>query len=85
MKLKAVGHFHIEEEGIDHNFRYMNQVSLNDSNPDCLVNFIEYKETKKGKTRTWTWVTNIELSEDNLMEIMKGGRARWEIENETFK
>ena len=83
-KLNAVGHFNIEQEGIDHNFRYMNQVSLNDSNPDCLVNFIEYKETKKGKTRTWTWVTNIELSEDNLMEIMKGGRARWKIENETF-
>ena len=83
-KLNTVGHSHFEEDGIQHDFRSMNEVCLNDSNPECLVNFIEYKETKKGKTRTWSWVTNIELTEDNLMKIMKGGRARWKIENETF-
>ena len=29
-------------------------------------------------------MTSIELNESNLMEVMRGGRARWKIENETF-
>ena len=41
-KSNAVGHSHFEEGGIQHNFRSMNEVCLNESNPECLVNFIEY-------------------------------------------
>jgi hypothetical protein len=32
----------------------------------------------------FSWVTDLEITPDNVMEIMRCGRARWRIENETF-
>jgi len=54
-----------------------------------LVNFLEYWEvdTKGGEISTrkrFSWVTDIEITLDNVMELMRCGRARWRIENETF-
>ncbi len=71
--------------GVTHQFRFLNQVPLNKSNPDCLVNFVEYWELKKdGKTRHFSWITDFTVTVDNVFQIMRGGRTRWKIENETF-
>ncbi|MDP2750478.1 MAG: transposase [Nanoarchaeota archaeon] len=68
-----------------HEFRFINQIPLNSSNLDLLVNFVEYTETKPtGKKQHFSWITDFEVSEDNIFQIMLGGRARWRIENETF-
>ena len=68
-----------------HRIEFINNVPLNESNEDVRVNFLEHWETdKKGKVIHHTWVTNIHLTEDNIMEVMRGGRARWKIENETI-
>ena len=99
-KLKQIKSFVHEEEIGDkvkkkvmHEFQYTNDIILNHSNLDFSVNFVEYWETTqwvspKGKLkeqkRHFSWVTSIELNESNLMEVMRGGRARWKIENETF-
>lgn len=64
--------------------RFINGVPLNESNKDTIVNFIEYWETRKGKTQYFSWVTDIEITKENAFLIMRGGRARWKIENETF-
>ncbi len=32
----------------------------------------------------FSWVTDLRVSTRNVYEIMRGGRARWKIENETF-
>lgn len=65
--------------------RFTNQVPLNQSNKNILVNFIECWETKpNGKQKYGSWITDIEITEDNAFKIMRGGRARWKIENETF-
>lgn len=78
-------HEHVDKEGITHRYRFVNQVPLNDSNPDCLVNFIEYWEIKKnGKMQHFSWVTDIAVTKNNCYEIMKGGRSRWRTENEIF-
>jgi hypothetical protein len=37
-----------------------------------------------GKKYTNTWVTDIEITEDNVTKVMRGARAKWKIENETF-
>ncbi len=29
-------------------------------------------------------MTNLKVTDENVFEIMRGGRARWRIENETF-
>ena len=67
-----------------HRFSFINQIPLNKSNPDLLVNFVEYWETSKGKTRHFSWVTDFTISKLNVFSIMRGGRARWKVENETF-
>lgn len=77
-------HFEIEEEGVIHRFHFLNDVPLNESNADVRVNFIEYWEIKPGKTQYFSWITDFTITQNNGYEIMRGGRARWKIENETF-
>ncbi len=67
-----------------HKFRFVNAVPLNKANSDVLVNFLEYWEVGPKKTLHFTWVTDFFLSNDNVFAVMKGGRARWKVENETF-
>lgn len=75
----------IIENGITHEFEYVNKVLLCNSAPDIRVNFIQYRQTdKKGNTTTFTWITNIVLAANKLFDIMQAARARWKIENETF-
>ncbi|MCP4991604.1 MAG: transposase, partial [Colwellia sp.] len=69
---------------ITHRFRFINEVPLNASNQDLLVNFIEYWEVTDKETKHFSWVTDFIITKDNAYQIMRGGRARWKIENETF-
>jgi hypothetical protein len=81
----TVYHEILDEKGFLHQFRYLNSVPLNKSNPDILVNFLEYMQTDpKGKETLFSWVTNILITKDNVFTLMRGGRSRWKIENETF-
>ena len=73
-----------EDNGTIYRFRFINQVPLNASNQDLLVNFVEYWETTPKKTMHFSWVTDLQVTEKNISKIMRGGRARWKIENETF-
>ena len=70
----------IECEKKEHYFRWMNGIPLNDSHFDYKVNFLEYR----CENRYFTWVTDLTITAENVYDIMKGGRARWKIENETF-
>jgi hypothetical protein len=51
---------------------------------DVRVNFIEYWEMGKDKVQHFSWVTDLRVSKRNVFHLMRGGRARWKIENETF-
>lgn len=74
-----------DDKGCRHDFSYVNDVPLNASNKDVRVNFLSYTETSpKGKVQRFTWVTDFKLTEKTVYSIMRGGRARWKIENETF-
>jgi hypothetical protein len=75
----------LDEDGFLHQFHYLNDTTLNKSNSDVRVNFLEYMQTDpKGKETVFSWVTNIRITKTNIFALMKGGRARWKIENETF-
>nr|CBX27272.1 hypothetical protein N47_I06920 [uncultured Desulfobacterium sp.]CBX28179.1 hypothetical protein N47_G35030 [uncultured Desulfobacterium sp.] len=41
---------------------------------------------QKGNKATYhnSWATDIPITQDNIIELVKGGRARWKIENEAF-
>jgi len=76
-----------ENPDITHRFRILNEVPLNQSNQELLVNFMEYWEYSKGKDKITyhnTWITDFTLAKENAYILMRGGRARWKIENETF-
>jgi hypothetical protein len=71
--------------GTIHHFRWLCQVPLNASHPHLLVNFLEYWEVNKaGHVQYFSWVTDLELTVESVWMVMRGGRARWKIENETF-
>jgi len=68
-----------------HGFRFVNGLPLNKSNQDLQVNLLEYWQIDdKGKEMRFAWVTDLEITRENAYEIMRAGRARWRIENETF-
>ena len=71
-------------KGVSHRFRFINQVPLNASNQDVLVNFVEYWEVEGDKRQHFCWVTDFTVTKINVFEIMRGGRTRWKIENETL-
>jgi hypothetical protein len=70
--------------GVVHRFRFVNDMALNASHPAMRVNFIEYWEIGATKVQHWSWVTDLRVSKRNVYHLMRGGRARWKIENETF-
>lgn len=73
------------EKGREYIYEWVNDIDLN-GNPDSpKVNFLQLKIMKNGKcTLRNAWVTDILITEENVEEITRGGRARWKIENETF-
>jgi hypothetical protein len=76
--------FEMQKEGVTHRFRYLNDVPLNEVNREVRVNFLEYWEIEGDKIQHFTWVTDFTISQQNVYALMRGGRARWKIENETF-
>ena len=75
---------HDRAAGVVHRFRFVNDIPLNESNPDVRVNFIEYWERGADKVQHFSWVTDLRVHKRNVFHLMRGGRARWKIANETF-
>jgi hypothetical protein len=83
-KHNANWHIVKNKEG-KHEFGYINNLELNESSSKTKVNMLFYEWTnKKGEVQIFTWITNVKLSKNNVFNIMKVGRSRWKIENETF-
>ncbi len=74
---------HDRAVGVVHRFRFVNDMPLNASTTDVRVNFIEYWEIGDGKVQHFSWVTDLRVTKRNVYRLMRGGRARWKIENET--
>ncbi|MFZ1575162.1 MAG: hypothetical protein WAT36_08015 [Chromatiaceae bacterium] len=73
-----------DEDGTRHRFRYRNGVPLNDANCDLEVIFLAYGETQpNGQVTHCSWVTDCQIDKTNLMTLMRGARARWQIANAT--
>jgi hypothetical protein len=73
------------ETGMHQHFRFVSDVPLNASNADLRVNFLECWETVKSQVQHCSWVTDLCVTKGTVYQIMRGGRARWRIANETFK
>jgi len=68
-------------------YEYVNDLILNEDNPDIKVNFIRYQQLdlQTGEIlQEFTWITSIYIDNKNIKTLVLTGRARWKIENETF-
>jgi hypothetical protein len=79
----------IEEEdkanGISRNWMIVNEVSINESNQEVVVNLLVYVEIDaQGQVHQWSWVTDLFLTSSNAQRVASGGRTRWRVENETY-
>ena len=74
------------EGEIQYVVNFVNEVPLNESNQDLLVNLLEYGEfdAEGNPLKHFTWVTDLWITRSNARHLVRGGRARWKIENETF-
>lgn len=74
----------VEENGTA---KYVNHVEET-SGKSFIANIYEYEYMKviKGKEKTvrFQWLTDIELDDKNIEEMVRYGRKRWKIENEGF-
>ena len=73
-----------DDERITHRFRWVHDLALNDSNKHLRVGFLDYEQVGPKKTQHFTWITDLPLTPDTVYPLMRGGRCRWKIENETF-
>ena len=75
-----------DAKGRRHRYQWVNQVPLNGTKDADLVNFFQYQLVANTGKVTYknSWVTDIDVDENNVVSLVKGGRARWKIENETF-
>ena len=78
------GAHEFSKDGILHRFRFVNQVPLNASHPNVLVNLLEYWEVSAKGEQYFSWITDFSIERHNTYTLMRAGRARWKIENETF-
>lgn len=65
---------------------FVNALPLNASNQELLVNFLGYTEYDVGGkiVKQFSWVTDLKITRGNCRELVRAGRARWKIENETY-
>ena len=76
----------IDEKGRRHRYQWVNDVPLNGTKDADHVNFFQYQIVSKNNKINYknSWVTDISVNKNNAVTLVKGGRARWKIENETF-
>jgi hypothetical protein len=75
---------HDRAAGLVHRFRFLHDVPRNASNSEVRVNFIEYWGLGQAKVQHFSWVTDLRVNKRTVLHLMRGGRARWKSENETF-
>ena len=76
----------VDEKGCTHHYCWQNKVPLHGEKDAIEVNFFEYTLTNTKGIITYrnSWVTDIEISQHNIVQMTRAGRCRWKIENECF-
>lgn len=73
------------------NINYQNEttiesyyLSTNIKYKDIILSAFKYIEIKKEKNTTFRYISDLEIKDSNIKEIVSMGRKRWKIENEGF-
>ena len=78
-------------ETFEDNINYQNEtthkdyyLSTNIKYKGLTLSAFKYIETKKKKTTIFRYISDLEIKDSNIKEIVSIGRKRWKIENEGF-
>ena len=78
-------------ETFEDNINYQNETTHKDyylstdiKYKDISLSAFKYIETKNKKTTIFRYISNLEIKDSNIKEIVSMGRKRWKIENEGF-
>lgn len=88
--LQAANTTKIKERSKNHileRYEYANDLFLNGSYPDINVNMVHYQQidTRTGAViKAFSFISDIPLDTRSVDKVVRAGRARWKIENETF-
>lgn len=75
----------VAEDGRVSGYRFTHGVPINATYQELRVNYLEWWEVDKhGHEKVFTWVTNLAITSENVLELARSARARWRIENEVF-
>lgn len=80
----------VDAEGTRHVYQWMNDVPLHGGKDSITTNYFSYQMIKTDKTGkikiTYknSWVTDLKVTEEKVVIMVKTGRCRWKIENECF-
>jgi hypothetical protein len=75
---------HDRAAGVVHRCRFVNDLALNASHTDVQVTVIESWAMGAARAQHFSWMTDWRVTKGNVYRLMRGGRARWTIDNETF-
>ena len=67
-------------------YRYVHNIPMRETEPSLMVNWYEVEIFAPAKNKVIyknSFITNHELSESNIFSMMKSGRTRWKVENES--
>ena len=79
-----------DEKGRILMYEWINDVPLNGRSDTIKTNFFQYKIITTDKNGIEkidyknSWITDLEISRENIVTLVRGGRCRWKIENECF-
>lgn len=79
----------VDKDGSTHSYRWSNGLPLKQFQKNekiILVNLIEYQEINSHGELIYksAWITDFEVTKDNVRTLAKAGRARFVIENRNF-
>ena len=75
-----------KKKGQRYVYEWVNQVALNGTTDSPVLNYMELSiyNAEGKRTKHFSWVSDIEISKENIQHLLRGARARWKIENENF-
>jgi hypothetical protein len=85
-RVTTISWYDEQQPGVLCELSFVNDLPLNKSNPDLRVNFLQYSEYSADghRQKHFTWITDLTITRENVYLLMRGGRSRWKVENETF-
>ena len=74
-----------DRKGTRYVYEWVNEIACTGGADTEYMNFIEFRIIRDGKqTFHSNWITDMEVTKENVSRLVRAARAQWKIENERF-